>query len=157
MDVRLHAKFDDMQKEQRGKSKLPETAANAKFPLAGEIHDVLEQRLDGAHPMWDEGDCAKDRYTLTVRKGLGDDYGSVFDNKVDALFGDKSEVTKEEWKALSFDPFENGEHDIKPEAFDAIWAKVHTDANGNAPKLSDIPDNAKLTKDEVRGLANEKL
>ena len=36
-------------------------------------------------------------------------------------------------------------------------AKVHTDANGNAPKLSDIPDNAKLTKDEVRGLANEKL
>ena len=65
------------------------------------------------------------------------------------------EVTKEEWEALSFDPFENGEYDIKPEAFDAIWAKVHTDANGNIPSLSDVPDDAKLTKDEVKTLVNE--
>ena len=61
-------------------------------------------------------------------------------------------------KALSFAPFEHGEYDIKPEAFDEIWAKVHTDANGNIPSLSDVPDDArKLTKDEVKGLANEKL
>ena len=99
-------------------------------------------------PAWDEGDCAKDRYTLTVRKGLGDDYGSVFDNKVDALFGDKSEFTKEEWKALSFAPFENGEHDINPEAFDAIWKKVNPDHVG------DVPVDATLTPGDIKELDN---
>jgi len=151
MDVRLHEKFDEMQKEQRGKSKLPESAANAKFPLAGEIHDVLKQRLNGAHPMWDEGDCAKEKYTLKVKDGLGDDYGSVDEGRtlmVDALFVDgKTEVTKDEWKEFDFAPFKN-EPLFKDSTtgwiFDKIWNNAHDDANGV------VPIDAMLTKDDVK-------
>ena len=154
MDVRLHVKFDEMQKEQRGKSKLPESAANAQFPLAAEMKAILEQRLDGKSPMWDEGVCARGKYELLeVKTGLGDDYETatnILDYKVDELFGGKSEVTKGEWTKLKFAPFENGEYDITPEVFDEIWKMANL---GDV----DVPEDAKLTVADVKDFRSKMI
>ena len=89
MDVRLHKDFDQMQEKQRqestgeaGKSsrsladkgKITANEAAAKFPLANELQKHFKNRLEGTHPMWDEGDCVKGKYKLTVKFNHGDDY-----------------------------------------------------------------------------------
>ena len=155
MDVRLHARFDKMQRCQRGKS---DKKADAQFPLAADISTLFGERLKHGSSDIDGTDkgCfgSQDMYTLTVRAGLGDDYAknaktsNGIDDNVDNVFGDNCEFTKEEWTKLTFARFNLGNHDIAPDGFDAIWKKVH-------PNDGDVPNDAKLTVFEVDDLANK--
>lgn len=126
-----------------GVKALATRSANEQFPLASKIKDILKDRL--------EKDCAAGRHTLTVREGLRDDYGSVDDIQVDALFHGANEINKKDFAALTFTPFKVGKHEIAPGGFDAIWKKVHPDNNG------DVLKDAKLTVTEVKELANVEL
>jgi hypothetical protein len=71
----------------------------------------------------------------------------ALDAKVDALFGDRSEVTKVEWTKFDLTPLKSEPwfaHSTIRWIFDTIWNNAHDDANGV------VPVNAKLTKDDVK-------